>query len=255
MKALVAVLFLSVGLNTHALTKRHSVNFYGAEFHGFEQIGLKRLLRDDLDRRELAMWDIDSLSIDIKSFDDKGQLKVVSGAREIFSSSVVGTADNFASSTSGFTTKFTSIPSYAKRDGALKLILLGDLKLSKVDTVLKATPSYDFRNVSQLSFSEEKKFKVNKIIGSSETVRPNGPVDGIRLVGLKEKVNVTSVKIVFFDGETIEIDELEGRLSSNESRSFRLAHELDKPVDKIIVSAVSSKLIGGRGELRVDLAH
>ncbi len=255
MKNLSVVLLSLICTQSFAMKKSSTVDFYGAEFRGFEQLGIKRLLRDDLSRRELSVWNIENIQVEAKSFDGQSQIKLVSGRGEIASFDVQGTPDNYDSQLSGYQTNSFRIPSYANRDGALKLVMIGDIKLSEIKVDLEASPSYDFRNVSKLQFADETNFKVSKVLGSSETIRVNGPVDGIKLIGDKEKVSVTGVTLHFSDGERIELTELDGRLKPGQSVAFRFAHELDRPLDKIVVSAVSSSLFGSRGRLKVQLGN
>ncbi|EQC45568.1 hypothetical protein [Bacteriovorax sp. Seq25_V] len=254
-KNLSVVLLSLLCAQTFAMKKSHTTHLYEAEFRDFGQIGIKRILRDDLSRSELAQWSINTVEVRAKSIDDQGQLKLVSGRGELESRSLVGNADSYHTRNTGFSYTNFFVPSHAKGDGALKLITLGDIKIDSITVGLEATPSYDFRNTSQLHFTDETSFKVSKVVGSSETIRVNGPVDGIRLVGEKEKVSVTSVTLHFADGERIELTELDGRLKPGQAVAFRLAHELDKPLDKIVVSGVSSGLIGSRGKIRVQLGH
>lgn len=254
MLKLISVIVLSlVSVNSFAMKKSHTTEFFGARFQGFDQIGIKRLLRDDLSRRDLAIWDISSISVSAKSLDGSSLIKLVAGRGEVSEFKVPGKPENFESQSIGFSSHTFHIPSYALRDGAIKLVLVGDLKIDDVKVELKASPSYNFRDVEGVHFAEEATFRVGKIIGSSETVHVAGHIDGIRLTGVKEKVSVTSVTVVYADGERIELTELDGRLNPGQSVAFRIAHELERPVAKIIVGGVSSKLIGSRGSIKIEL--
>lgn len=253
---LVSVLLLSfLSLNSFALKKSSSVNFYGAKFTGFEQIGLKRLLRDDLSRQDLARWDISTIQISAKSLDGNSIIKLVSGRGELSDFKVPGTPENFESQSIGFSTHTFNVPSYALRDGALKLVLIGDIKVNVVDISLSSSPSYNFRDVEDISFKEESTFRVNKIIGSSQSIRVHGHIEAIRLTGVKEKVSVHKVEIIFADGQRIELNEMDATLKPGQSVAFRIDRELDMPIEKILVDGVSSKLFGSRGSIKVEFGQ
>lgn len=255
LKLISIVLLSAVSLNSFAMKKSSQVSFYGAKFSGFDQLGIKRLLRDDLSRDDLAKWDISTITVNAKSFDGSSLIKLASGRGELSEFKVPGTKENFESQSLGYSSHTFSVPSYALRDGALKLVLIGDLKIDDVKVSLTSSPSYNFRDVSDLLFREETTFRVAKIIGSTETIRVAGHLEALKLTGIKEKVSITSVVIVYADGERIELTEMDGQLKPGQSVSFRIAHELDRPISKILVDGVSSKLIGSRGSVKVEFGQ
>lgn len=249
----VVLVILSVA--SHGLEKSSEVDFYGARFSGFEQIGLKRLLRSDLSRDELARWDITAITVSAKSFEGLSHIKLASGRGELTDIQIPGTPESFESQSYGYSSHTFHVPSYALRDGALKLVILGEIKIDRVKVSLTSSPSYNYSNVSGIRFTEEDTFTASKVVGSSESYRIHGEIDAIRLTGVKEKVVITNVEIVYAGGERIVINELNKRLRDGESISFKIAHELSGQIEKIIVGGASVKLFGSRGKVKVELGH
>lgn len=253
--ALLSTAFLSTG--AQALTQKVKLDMNGAHFRGQEKIALKRMIRRQFGTGLTQGFSLKKVEIQAKSKQGSGRATLVVGYNQSSPVTIPGTPENFESDYSGFTNLTLNAPySYrGDRQGKMQILLNGNIKVDEIKLTLKKSLAYDYSNISMLGFRQVAEFKAQKVVGSTKTIRPNGRVSGIALVGTKGKVRITEVEVTYMDGQTVILDELNGKLKKGRTKGFALRGQLQRPIRKIKVSATSTNLFGSRGRLAVRLGN
>lgn len=236
---------------TFAVTQKLNINLNAEHSRGQKVYHLKRMFNGKFGRGTLKGFKLDKLVISAKSKQGNGDANLAIGYSETYPQVVPGTPKEFKSNSTGFHSITLDVPTRSQPKAPWKLQLKGNIKLNSIKAVAKLQPSYQFSNVKGLAFKMVKSFKVDKIVGDTKKISVGNNFKAIQLTS-EGSVKVTKVKVKFADGQTVLIDELEGKLKR--PVSFKFAKELSKKVKFIEVSAVSTNLFGSRGKLHVSIA-
>lgn len=244
--------------SAHALTQKVDVKLHGELLRGHDQLGLKRLVNQELRSRSALMeFKLKKVELKAKSKQGHAELTLAVGRNEAMPITVPGNEENFESNYSGYHSLTIHAPrSYrGQTDGPWKLHSRGLVKIDKVSVLMQKELNYNFSTIRNAVLEKQVEFKADKVIGSTKTIHPRGPIKGIVLEGTKEKVKISEVKIKFRDGQEVIVDELEGKIRNGQVVNFALKRELAKPVRSIRVTAVTTSLFGSRGKLAVHIAQ
>lgn len=241
-----------------AVTQKIDLDMHGAHLRGSSDIKLKRMIRTQLGPRLTRGFTLKKVEVQIKSKHGNGQVSLLVGHNESLSKSIPGTEENFDSPSSGYTNLTLRAPhSYRGQgqQGPMKLLVDGNVKVNDIQLTMERQLQYNHTNINGIPMVMVKEFKAQKVIGSTKTIRLNKTIDAIALQGTKGKVRITEVKINYMDGQTLILDELEGKVKNGQVKTLRLKRELLKPIKNLQVSATTTSLFGSRGKLAIKISQ
>jgi hypothetical protein len=251
---LVATTLLSTG--AMALTKKVNLDLNSSHMRGQSRIPLTKMIQQETAGPRQG-WKIVKVSLSAKSKHGAAEATLKVGRTESLSKIIAGTPEAFESDYSGFSTITLNAPNSYRgaRSNRAKILIQGNVKVDSAKVVMKKEVKYDYTNDADSSYQKVGQFKADKVIGSSKTYPVHGYLDAIKLSAVKGKVSVNKVTVVFRNGDKVILDELNGKLKAGRSaKVFALKNGLSRPVKKVIVSAVSTKVFGSRGVIAVELS-
>lgn len=242
--------------SAEAITQKIKLDLNGSVVEGVEEIPLKRMLTRNVGERALRGWTLKDVDVEAKSMHGNGAIALLVGFDESLPEAVPGNPKDFESDYLHFSTIDLDPPySYrgARNQGRIKLITKGIIKLGEVEVTMHKQLAYDHLDVAGLAFENMGTFKATKIIGKTKTYHINGPLQAIKVKGEKKKAHI-DVKVTFMDGQTIILDEMDGKIRSGGEFNFALKGELSKPVKHVKVDATSSNIFGSSARVSVHLS-
>jgi hypothetical protein len=251
---LLATSLLSTG--ALALTKNVKLDLNAAHMRGHNRIPLTKMIQQQTAGPKQG-WKITKVQLSAKSKHGAAEAVLKVGRSESLSKIIAGTPEAFESDYSGFSTvTLNALNSFrGARGQRAKILLQGNVKVESAKVVMKKQVKYDYTDDFDAMYEKVGQFKADKIIGSSKTYNMHGFLYAIKLTAVKGRISVDKVTVVFRNGDKIILDELNGRLrSGRSSKVFTFKHGLNRPVKKVIVSAVSTKMFGSRGVISVELS-
>jgi hypothetical protein len=249
------VLLSSVLLTPSALAVTQKFNFdlNATHMKGQETLHLKRMVSKKYGRQSLQGFKLKKVMISAKSKKGQADANLQVGYKESYPKTIEGTPQSFDSNHSGFhSLSFVAPNSRQGQSGPWKLHIKGNVKVDSVNMAAKMKLDYNPQNVAALTFKAKDSMKVDKIVGSTKTIKVGPKFKAIQFKASGKSVSITSVKVKFTDGQQVILDELEGKVKG--VKSFKFKHQLNKPIKHIKVSAVSNNLFGSRGKLHISTA-
>lgn len=249
---------LLLASNAFAVSKTVKLDVLGEHHRGVSKLGLKALSKRQHGRQAVKGWNLKEVEVTAKSKKGGADAYIQVGHDLSSPQNILGTPETFESYNSGFYKLNFKAPSLYRgqtQTGPWKLHLQGNVKLGSLILKLNKKLQYNYENVSNLSFSQVAKFKADKVVGTTKTIRVNGQfIKGITLAGEKSNTTINKVVINFTNGDKVIVDELQGKLRKGNTKSLRLRGVLAKSVRNIKVTATSRSLFGSRGKVKVSLA-
>jgi hypothetical protein len=250
---LTGALFLGA---TSSFGAAFKVKMFDQQFRGENTIKLKQLLKDQHPGLNLNRHKLSVVMLDAKSKRGNGHVKLMVGGVMADSDMIDGREYDFNDRhRSTFDT--VSLINTTGVKGAWQLQTKGNIKVRSISVltteISKPRPRPTPRPVGPFftSFGEK---KVDKFIVDTDTFYVNEyDVEAIRISAKDASLEVEAVHVHFDNGRVLTVREFTGYLREGSERThyFRTRHGAN--IDKVVVHATSSNLIGSRGKVVLEL--
>ncbi len=232
------------------------IKMFDQHLQGENTIGLKREIKEQFPKIDLKKFTLDSVVLVAKSRKGAGKARLEVDSTQSFIHQIDGTPRDFLDSDAyTFDRILIHNPAYSSR-GQWQLHVKGNLKIRKVVVNLNRTSVFDdFEPTPVVRFSEVETLEFSKIY--DETKRVRVAEDNVKVLKIKAKrtdLRILEVEVVFKNGNTRILSELEGVLSNGDAREIRFNNPRDLRALRITAVARRTQF-GGSGLLKVSVGQ
>ncbi len=221
---------------------------------GQEVIRLKQLIQQQHPRANLANVQIQSVEVQAKSRQGQAMMRLNIGGTYSAAQNIDGNPQTFNSDLPRTFSRLNfQAPPRANQNGVWQLEMQGQIKVARIVVSLSTqrvppapTPALVTQNLGSYRF--------NKIIEGVERVSVNkNNLKTIELTSVKNSIEIFEVRALLADGSEVYLDELIGSYRTGTKRTIRFDALRGERVRSIVIRAVTSNLIGSRGEIEVRI--
>lgn len=239
-----------------AADKKIVLKMFDDHLQGQNSISIKRELREQFPNLQLRRFTLDNVVLVAKSRKGQGKAKLEVNGTTSFIHQIDGYPSEFQDSDAYTFDRIKIInPAYNSR-GQWNLHLKGNLKVRKVVVNLnRVSGQDDFEPTPRIRFTEVGKLQFSKIYGETQRIRiAEDNVKVIKLEAKRSAIRVQDVEVVFTNGNTKFLSELEGVIFNGDTKEIRFNKVRD--VRALRITAVARRTeFGGSGVLKVSVGQ
>ena len=234
-------------------TERLVVRMGDAHYRGQGNvIYLKRELKKEYPRLNLRNMKLESVRLVAKTKRGRGSAELVVDGREKDRSRVSGYPEDFHSSRPR-TFDRVNLSNYGRSKGTWQIHLHGNFKVRKVVVFVKEKRGWDDGGHGRMRYKDVGEQRFDKWAYESETYYVNQRgVEEISLTGNTNPVRVQRVVAKMRNGSRKTLYALTGHYSKGEVKTAFID---GRYVQSVEVEAVSTKVSGSRGKLRMEVGY
>lgn len=214
-------------------------------------IGIKQLISNQHKNISLEDLEIERVIVEAKSRSGQGIISVVVGSLEGTPLRVPANPDFTSPDTRTFFSLELSLPAFALATQSWQLKTQGNIKVNRV-LVYVTTKTNRFSLPSRITYQSVDKFRLEKFIETTKTIRLNSLVKAIRFIAHSNYLQVLEVRARLTDGREIYLDGLNERIKKGGSITTTLDTRRGVRIVSVFVRAISPNLIGSRADLEVQ---
>ena len=233
------------------------IKMFDQHFKNESTINLKRLIKDQYPGVNLAKHDLTLVTMKAKSRKGNGKVRLLVNGYELDRERIGGSEYDFNDSHRS-TFDYVILTPLGAEKGAWKLGLKGNIKVRNIEIATKERrPAPRPRPIPTApfftSFGEK---KVDKFIVDTDTFYVNEyNVEAIRISAIGGGLDIETVEVYLDNGRILDMGQLRGYLSKGSDRTHYFRGRRGANIDKVVVHATSSSLIGSRAKVKLELGQ
>jgi len=241
-----------------AFGAQFKIKMYDKHFKGENTIALKQLIKEQHPGVNLSKQKINIVTMKAKSKRGNGKVRLMVNGYELDREVIDGREYDFQSSHRS-TFDYIVMTAIGAQKGNWKLGLKGNIKVRNIEvTTTKIAPTPRPRPVpTQPFFQSFGSKKVDKFIVDTDSFYVNEyDVEAIRISAKGSNLEIESVRVFLDNGRVLDMGEFRGYLreGSQITHYFR-TRRAGVNIDKVVINATSTNLIGSRGEVQLELGQ